>query len=117
MVEETTLNNYLLIIIMTIVGSYASYFFKRSSRSSNKTIIDTFFNTSVAIGILLYLTSSLINIYVLKMLPYSIVLPLTSLTYVWTMIISHFHLKEIITKRKIIGVISIGVGVLFLSFA
>ncbi|MFZ7132581.1 MAG: EamA family transporter [Eubacteriales bacterium] len=111
------MNNYFLIILMTIIGSFASYFLKKSSQSISQSIIGIFLKPSLVIGILLYLISSLINIYVLKLLPYSIVLPLTSLTYVWTMIISYFQLKEIITKRKIIGVLSIGLGVLFLAFA
>ncbi|MFR2167688.1 MAG: hypothetical protein ACLS5W_07540 [Coprococcus sp.] len=47
----------------------------------------------------MYLVSALLNIYVLRYLDYSVVLPLTSVTYIWTMVISYFILKEKISKK------------------
>lgn len=58
----------------------------------------------------LYLASALLNIYVLRYLDYSVVLPLTSFTYIWTMVFSYFILKEKITGKKIIGVALILAG-------
>lgn len=43
------------------------------------------------------------------------VLPLTSLTYMWTMFLSYLILDEKITKRKIAGVILILIGAVFVS--
>jgi len=43
-----------------------------------------------------------------------LVLPLTSITYIWTMLVSYLALKEKITKNKIIGVILICVGAVLL---
>ncbi|MEI3328235.1 MAG: EamA family transporter [Coprococcus sp.] len=65
----------------------------------------------------LYLISALLNIFVLRYLDYSVVLPLTSITYVWTMIISYLILKESITKRKIAGVALILVGAVLVSIS
>ena len=59
--------------------------------------------------------SALINIWVLRYMDYSVVLPLTSLTYMWTMILSYLILKEKITKRKIVGVILVLIGAVFVS--
>lgn len=61
--------------------------------------------------------SALLNIFVLRYLDYSVVLPLTSITYVWTMIISYLILKESITKRKIAGVALILVGAVLVSIS
>lgn len=60
---------------------------------------------------------ALLNIYVLKFLPYTVVLPMTSLTYIWTMIISFYLLKEKITFKKILGVILILIGAFLISIS
>ncbi len=99
---------YLLIIIMTLVGSVASLLLKRTSDSNS--ICDYFRNKYLYIGIGLYLLSSVLNIIVLRRMQYSVVLPLTSLTYVWTMIFACYFLGEKITSRKILGVVCIFAG-------
>lgn len=64
----------------------------------------------LAIGAGFYGISALINIYVLKFLPYTIVYPLTSITYIWTFIISKVFLGEVITLKKIVGILLILIG-------
>lgn len=104
---------YLCLIIMTVMGSLAALFLKKASVS--KDIRSLFFNSNFYIGGSLYFLSALINIYVLRFLQYSVVLPLTSITYIWTMIISYFILKERINTKKIIGVLLIVIGALVLT--
>lgn len=99
---------YLTLIIMTIVGSVASYYLKKSSVSNG--IKELLFNKFFYIGGGLYFISALINIFVLRYLEYSVVLPLTSITYIWTMMISHYKLNETISKKKVIGVCLILIG-------
>ena len=72
-------------------------------------------NLNIYIGGLLYLLSAVLNIWILRFLDYSVVLPLTSLTYIWTMIISYLILKEKITIKKILGVAFILVGAVIVS--
>lgn len=43
------------------------------------------------------------------------VLPLTSLAYMWTIFLSYLILKEKITKRKVAGVILVLIGAVFVS--
>lgn len=99
---------YVLILIMTIMGSVASLFLKKASVFKN--LKDLFLNINLYIGGFLYLGAAILNIVVLRYLDYSIVLPLTSITYIWTMIISYLFLKEHISSKKIIGVILIVLG-------
>lgn len=93
---------------MTFIGSVASLFLKKASGSDN--IVKLLTNKNLYIGGILYVSSALINIYVLKFLDYSVVLPLTSITYIWTMVFSYFILKEKITNKKIFGVLFILLG-------
>lgn len=55
-------------------------------------------------GGVLYGLAALLNIYLLRKLPYSVVLPLTSVTYIWTLCVSRALLGERITVRKLLGV-------------
>lgn len=105
--------SYISIIIMTILGAFAGLFLKKSSSARN--IKEILLCLNLYIGGILYLISAFINIYVLKILDYSVVLPLTSITYIWTMIISHIYLKENINSKKIIGVILIFLGAIIVT--
>ena len=96
------------LIVMTMLGSVASLFLKKASGSDN--IVEMIKNINLYIGGFLYLASAIMNIWILRYLDYSMVLPLTSLTYIWTMVLSYVILKEKITKKKIVGVLLILVG-------
>ena len=85
-------------------GSVASLFLKKASGTEG--LLALIKNPYLYIGGDLYLFS---------VLEYSVVLPLTSLTYIWTMVLSYFILKEKITKKKIGGVILILIGAICVS--
>lgn len=99
---------------MTMLGSVAALFLKRASGFESIKMLLMDINLYIGAG--LYLTSALLNIYILKYLDYSIVLPLTSITYIWTILVSYWILKEKITPRKIIGVTAIFISSVLLSF-
>lgn len=104
--------NYVFILIMTVMGSVASLFLKKAS--SFKSLKELLLNLNLYIGGFLYLGAAILNIIVLREMDYSIVLPLTSLTYVWTMFISYLFLKEYISKKKMIGVSLIVLGAIMI---
>ncbi len=104
---------YSLIILMTILGAIASLFLKRASGFEN--IKQLLFNINFYLGGGVYFICALLNIYVLKYLDFSIVLPLTSITYIWTIMLSYFILKEKIGVRKISGIIGIIIGALLIA--
>ena len=103
----------LLVIIMTLSGALGGYFFKRATTQSEK-LYKVIFKPSLYFGGLFYVLGAGLNILILKELPYTVVLPLTSLTYVWTMAISYMVLNEKITRLKITGVTLILVGSILL---
>ena len=104
---------FVLLLVMTLLGAVASLFFKKASSCSGA--VKVLKNTNLYIGGFLYLASAVLNIIVLRKLDYSLVLPLTSITYAWTMIISYLILKERISRRKIGGVILIIIGAVSIS--
>lgn len=104
---------FICLLIMTVLGSVASLFLKKASGTDG--ILAMIKNVNLYIGVFLYLASAILNIWLLRYLEYSVVLPLTSLTYIWTMVFSYMILKEKITKKKICGVFLILIGAICVS--
>ena len=106
----------LALLAMGALASFGSYFLKRAS-SGELSVKGLLTTPELYIGGVLYVASSVMNIYLLKVFPYFIVLPLGSLSYVWTMIISHFLLKEKINKLQVVGVVVILCGVVCVALS
>lgn len=104
---------YILLIIMTMLGSVASLFLKKASGDTS--IFEMIKNKNLYIGGGLYFSSAVLNIWVLRYLDYSVVLPLTSFTYIWTMVLAYIILKEKITAKKITGIMLILIGAICVS--
>jgi len=97
-----------LLISMTLFGALGGYFFKKASSANGRLL------QSLVIGGLFYVCGALLNVLLLRELPYSIVFPLTSVTYLWTLLISYFLLNEKLTIRKVTGVLFILAGAILL---
>ena len=101
------------LILMGLTASAASLFLKKAT--VNELGVFTLLRMPWPyVGGGLYVVSSLMNLFLLQKLPYSLVVPLGALTYIWTMILSWRFLGESITKQKIFGVVLILFGVLLL---
>ncbi|MFV0520412.1 MAG: EamA family transporter [Lachnospirales bacterium] len=94
---------YIFLVILTLLGSGGAFFLKKATSIAESTI-GLIFNKYFYIGGILYFLSGLLNIFVLKYLPYTTVLPLTSITYIWTLLLANRYYGESITKNKIIGI-------------
>lgn len=111
---------YSFIFLMTIMGSVASLFLKQASDSikgenAAAVVLNLLKTPSLYAGGLLYLTAAALNIYVLRVLDYSSVLPLSAFTYVWTMFLARARLGEKLTGRKMAGVFLVVVGAVLVS--
>lgn len=104
---------YSMLFMMTLLGSAASIFLKRASGEIS--VFRMVFNRNILIGGFLYFLSAVLNIYLLRHLEYSVVLPLTAVTYIWTLVFSSVFLKEKITKKKVWGIIFIMIGIAFIA--
>lgn len=85
-----------------MIGASASFCLKKASGVQG--VLELIMAPMFYLGGGLYLLSAFLNIIVLKYLDYSIVLPLTSITYIWTFFLSRFYLGEDITKKKAYGI-------------
>ena len=104
------------LLIMTLAGTFGALFFKRAAAAMDmKAPLVTLKNPNLYIGAGFYLLGAILNILLLRVLDYSIVYPMTSLTYVWTMIVSYFVLKEKINRNKVIALIMIVAGAVIIN--
>ncbi|WP_353947625.1 EamA family transporter [Sporolactobacillus sp. Y61] len=98
----------ILLISMTILGSLGGYFFKRCTLNGLR--LSIYFLVNLFTGGLFYVSGAILNIWLLKLLPYTVVYPLTAITYIWTLVFSYLFLQERINLRKITGVLLIIFG-------
>ncbi|WP_297521149.1 EamA family transporter [uncultured Clostridium sp.] len=105
---------YLLFPIMTLFGALGAFYFKKGTDTLTG-ILSLFTNWKIYVGGFFYVTAAILNIIALKYLPYSVVIPLTSITYVWTLIIARLALGEKITIKKIIGIVLILIGSIYVA--
>lgn len=110
------LEAYILLIVFTVFGALGGFFLKRAV-SAHVNLMSIFFNYNLYIGVFLYFISAVINIIVLMMLPYSVVLPCSAITYIWSLYLGSRFLQEHVTMLKIGGVtlVIIGVAIIMMS--
>ncbi|MFH1072282.1 MAG: EamA family transporter [Nanoarchaeota archaeon] len=105
----------LLMIIATLLGGLGAYFLKKGSSMFSFNIRRLLKNWPVFAGLLSYALSMVIFLYALQYAQLSLLYPLVSLSYVWVIIFSAAFLKEKINSYKILGIISILIGIVFIT--
>ena len=99
---------------MTLVGA-AGAFFLKGGMDRVDGLASLFKNPRIYLGGCFYLIGAVLNILLLHRLPYSVLYPMTAITYVWSMALSAAFLGERLTKQKLMGMALILAGVLILS--
>ena len=87
----------LLLVAMTMLGAVASLMLKKAC--ANLTLREIYRNGWFFGGGGLYFVTALMNIALLRYLDYSVVLPFTSLTYVWSAVLSATVLTEQVSLK------------------
>jgi len=105
---------YLAVLLMTFVGALGAFFLKAGMDRVDG-FASLFRTPKLYLGGCFYLTGAILNILLLRRLDYSVLYPMTAVTYVWSMLLSAAFLDERITRRKLVGVAAILVGVFILS--
>ena len=104
---------YVIFLFMTICAAFGALFFKKASGfNSVWTLLK---DVNLYIGGVLYLITVSVNIYLLRFLDYSVVLPLSSVTYVWILLLSKRYLNEKLSIRKLFAVTGIVIGAVLVA--
>ena len=107
----------LLLIVCTLLNSTSQVFLKTASNlEGHYSFLGLVSNPWLVGGLAFYAMSTLILMRALKMGDLSILYPVLSLTYVWVCLSSPIIFRtDTYSLEKTIGVLTIVVGVLFLS--
>ena len=110
----TPLSSILLVVVGSFIGSFGAVFLKMGSNKLQKGI-SNIVNLPLAAGVGMYLFSTVFFIAGLKNGELSVLYPLVSLGYIWTLLWSNLFFKEPLTKHKFLGLFLILVGVSFIG--
>ena len=103
-----------LVTVASFIGSFGAVFLKAGSEKLKRGLRHVV-NLRVAVGVSMYLLSTVFFIMGIKHGELTVLYPLVSLSYVWTMIWSRIFFKEPITGFKFLGVGMILLGVFFIG--
>jgi multidrug transporter EmrE-like cation transporter len=112
---NTPLQSVLLVLLAAFIGSFGAVFLKAGSSRLHRQVRTLILNWRLALGIALFLVSSYFFVLAMREGELSILYPINSFAYVWTMIWSRFFFQEPITRRKVAGLalILLGITILF----
>jgi len=112
----TTLQKSMLLVLMaSVVGSFGAVFLKKGSANVAGHSLVSFINPSLALGVALYLASSVFYGFGIKGGQLSVLYPMISLGSIWTLIWSRMFFQEAITREKLFGLALILIGVTFVG--
>ena len=112
---KTPLSSILLVLFASFIGSFGTVFLKAGADKLERTVKGILTNWRLAVGICIYLISISMYAVAVKNGELTILYPMVSLGYLWTLIWSRIFFKEPLTRNKFIGVGIILIGVVFLN--
>jgi drug/metabolite transporter (DMT)-like permease len=114
--SSTPLSSILLVLLASLIGSFGAVFLKLGSAHLKRTILGIL-NWRLGAGVTLFVGSSVPFLMGLKHGELSVLYPMVSLGYVWTLFWSRLFFKEPITRGKLSalalilgGIFCIGAG-------
>jgi multidrug transporter EmrE-like cation transporter len=112
---NTPVSSMLLVVVASFLGSFGAVFLKGGANNLSRSFQGLVYNWRLAIGILFYLTSSVFFVMAQKQGQLSILYPLVSLGYVWTLLWARLFFHEHLTRSKFAGLGLILAGIVFLN--
>jgi multidrug transporter EmrE-like cation transporter len=114
---KTPVHSLLLVMLASFIGSFGAVFLKSGAAQLHRSLVTLVSNWRLALGVAFFLLSSYFFVLAMREGELSVLYPLNSFTYAWTMIWSRIFFGEPITRRKVSGLCLIGAGitVLFLG--
>ena len=108
------LRSMVMVFLAGIIGSFGAVFLKLGAMRLNKSVL-SFVNSRLILGVALYLGSTMIYLPALKGGDLSVLYPMVSLGYIWTLLWSKLFFGETLNRYKIAGLGLIVVGVVLVG--
>ena len=107
-------NSMLLVFIASVIGSFGAVFLKMGAARLDGSIL-SFVNTRLILGVTLFLGSSVFYALGIRGGQLSVLYPMVSLGYIWTLLWSRLFFNEPFTRGKFAGLGLILLGVFFVG--
>lgn len=112
--SATLFRSMLLVFAASVIGSFGAVFLKQGAARLNGTLLG-FLNSRLVLGVALFLGSSVFYAWGIRGGDLSVLYPMVSLGYVWTLLWSRLFFHETFTRPKIIGLALVLLGVFFVG--
>lgn len=112
----TPASSMLLVLVASFIGSFGAVFLKSGAEKLSRQWTSFVFNYRLALGVLLFLLSSYFFVLGVRHGELTVLYPMVSLGYIWTLFWSRMFFGEPLTRNKFIGLGLILVGIVFLGF-
>jgi drug/metabolite transporter (DMT)-like permease len=103
-----------LVLAASFIGSFGAVFLKSGSQRLHRGLLH-FLNWRLAAGVLLFVVSSLFFVQGIRQGELSVLYPMVSLGYIWTLFWSRIFFGEPFTRGKFMGLFLIVLGVFFVG--
>lgn len=111
----TPVSSMMLVLTASFIGSFGAVFLKSGAGKLHRQIRTLVFNWRLAAGVALFVLSSVFFVLGVRKGELSVLYPMVSLGYIWTLIWSRLFFGEPLTRNKFLGVGLILVGIVVLS--
>jgi multidrug transporter EmrE-like cation transporter len=108
---KTPLSSILLVLFSSFVGSFGAVFLKSGSSRLKRDWKSLFLNPRLAAGVCLFLLSSYFFVRGIREGELTILYPMLSFGYIWTLLWSRLFFGEPFTPNKFYGLALIAVGI------
>lgn len=104
-----------IMIVSVLISSVSQILLKISAKKTYPSKIKEYLNPYVILGYGLFFGCTLISMYALKVVPLSMSPILESTGYIFVSALSFLFLKEKLTRRQLIGIVLILIGIVVYS--
>ena len=112
--NPTLVKSMALVFAASVVGSFGAVFLKLGAVRIDKSLL-SFVNSRIVLGVVLFLGSSVFYTLGIKGGQLSVLYPMVSLGYIWTILWSRLFFNEAFTRQKFVGLALILLGVFFVG--
>lgn len=109
--KTTPVSSIMLVMLASFIGSFGAVFLKSGAGHVQRNIRSLLFNWRLAAGVFAFLLSSYFFVQGLKKGELSVLYPMASLSYLWTLLWSRIIFREPFTLHKFVGLGLILIGV------
>lgn len=114
--NTTPLSSIVLVLFGSFIGSFGAVFLKIGAEHMKGSLIRMLSNYWLATGVVLYLMSSVFYMMGVAQGQLTVLYPMVSLGYIWTILWARLFFKEPFTTAKIAGLLMIIFGVGLINF-